>query len=35
VAVIMYVVVRALTKSDEYLAEIILDSVLFPGHLSP
>jgi type IV secretory pathway VirB3-like protein len=35
VAVILYVVLRALTKSDEYLVEIILDSLLLPDDLYP
>ena len=35
VAMILYVVVRALTKSDEYLVEIILDSLLLPDDLYP
>ena len=33
--VILYVVLRALTKSDEYLVEIILDSLLLPDDLYP
>ena len=35
VTVILYFVVRALTKSDEYLVEIILDSLLLPDDLYP
>ena len=35
VSVLMYLVVRALTKSDEYLVEIILDTLLLPDDLYP
>jgi type IV secretory pathway VirB3-like protein len=35
VAVVLYLVVRALTKSDEYLVEIILDALLLPDDLYP
>jgi type IV secretory pathway VirB3-like protein len=34
-AVLLYLVVRALTKSDEYLVEIILDSLMLPDDLYP
>lgn len=32
---VIYLVVRALTKSDEYLVEIILDALLLPDDLYP
>jgi type IV secretory pathway VirB3-like protein len=35
VAVVLYLVVRALTKSDEYLVEIILDALMLPDDLYP
>ena len=35
VSVLIYLVARALTKSDEYLVEIILDSLLQPDDLYP
>ena len=35
VAAVIYLVVRALTKSDEYLVEIILDALLLPDDLYP
>jgi type IV secretory pathway VirB3-like protein len=35
VSVVLYLVVRALTKSDEYLVEIILDALLLPDDLYP
>ena len=35
VTVVIYLVVRALTKSDEYLVEIILDALLLPDDLYP
>ena len=35
VSVVIYLVVRALTKSDEYLVEIILDALLLPDDLYP
>lgn len=35
VAVILYLIVRALTKSDEYLVEIILDALMLPDDLYP
>ena len=34
-AVLLYLVVRALPKSDEYLVEIILDSLMLPDDLYP
>ena len=35
VSAVIYLVVRALTKSDEYLVEIILDALLLPDDLYP
>jgi type IV secretory pathway VirB3-like protein len=35
VSVVLYLVVRALTKSDEYLVEIILDALMLPDDLYP
>ena len=35
VTVVIYLVARALTKSDEYLVEIILDALLLPDDLYP
>ncbi len=35
VTVVLYLVLRALTKSDEYLVEILLDSLLLPDDLYP
>jgi len=35
VSIVIYLVVRALTKSDEYLVEIILDALLLPDDLYP
>ena len=35
VSTVIYLVVRALTKSDEYLVEIILDALLLPDDLYP
>ena len=35
VSVILYLIVRALTKSDEYLVEIILDALMLPDDLYP
>lgn len=35
ISIVIYLVVRALTKSDEYLVEIILDALLLPDDLYP
>jgi type IV secretory pathway VirB3-like protein len=35
VAIVLFLVVRALTKSDEYLVEIILDALMLPDDLYP